>query len=512
MYTKNEMDIALGGKISYEQGKGLSSNDYTNEEKTEVAKIANKVDKITGKGLSTNDYTTAEKSKLASLSNYDDTGLRTLIGNTYTKTEVDAKIDEAAIGNSVDLTNYYTKSETDSKISSKVDKVTGKELSSNDFTDELKIKLDGLSNYNDSSIITTLGTKVDKIAGKQLSTEDYTSAEKIKLNGLSNYDDSQIKLSLEGKAEKIDVYNKSELDTKLANKVDRIVGKNLSTNDFTNEYKQKLDELSQPTEEKEYYIEFPESWMAKETLTSEEIIAKYGSYDEIYNYFSKIKDSVGVCIKASDPSAGTITSLTHNFIDDPGDSTIILDEPGFVVAFSFFLNTTIRVQMIAVPRSLDNLKISIAAMENTFVTAYDLSSYVTNTFLNQKLEEATKNIKMYPVPPEILKLSSPPSKNELNSMFSKYSEYTSFKSFIDKVSDGKPLFIDYKQRSIPWYTGYICGFKANSSTFTIYVNYGENIEKISITYDNPTTLSVIGYSRMVSTVNWEGGIVDDPTA
>lgn len=35
--------------------------------------IAGKVDKITGKGLSTNDYTDAEKTKLAGLSNYDDT-------------------------------------------------------------------------------------------------------------------------------------------------------------------------------------------------------------------------------------------------------------------------------------------------------------------------------------------------------------------------------------------------------------------------------------------------------
>jgi hypothetical protein len=37
--------------------------------------LNNKVDKITGKGLSTEDYTTEEKTKLAGLSNYDDTAL-----------------------------------------------------------------------------------------------------------------------------------------------------------------------------------------------------------------------------------------------------------------------------------------------------------------------------------------------------------------------------------------------------------------------------------------------------
>ena len=37
--------------------------------------VATKVDKVDGKGLSTNDYTTEEKVKLATLENYDDTAL-----------------------------------------------------------------------------------------------------------------------------------------------------------------------------------------------------------------------------------------------------------------------------------------------------------------------------------------------------------------------------------------------------------------------------------------------------
>ena len=38
--------------------------------------LQGKVDKVTGKGLSTEDYTTEEKTKLAGLSNYDDTFVR----------------------------------------------------------------------------------------------------------------------------------------------------------------------------------------------------------------------------------------------------------------------------------------------------------------------------------------------------------------------------------------------------------------------------------------------------
>ena len=85
-------------KVDKVAGKGLSANDYTNEDKAEVAKVAgkadqsaltahtgdagvhlspsdkaaiadvaNKVDKVAGKGLSANDYTNEEKAKLQTL-------------------------------------------------------------------------------------------------------------------------------------------------------------------------------------------------------------------------------------------------------------------------------------------------------------------------------------------------------------------------------------------------------------------------------------------------------------
>lgn len=49
----------------------------------------------------------------------------------------------------VDLSNYYTKSEVDNKF---VVKVTGKGLSTNDYTTAEKNKLAGLSNYDDTNI------------------------------------------------------------------------------------------------------------------------------------------------------------------------------------------------------------------------------------------------------------------------------------------------------------------------------------------------------------------------
>lgn len=50
---------------------------------------------------------------------------------------------------SIDLTNYYTKSEANSKF---VAKVSGKGLSTNDYTTAEKNKLAGLSNYDDTNI------------------------------------------------------------------------------------------------------------------------------------------------------------------------------------------------------------------------------------------------------------------------------------------------------------------------------------------------------------------------
>lgn len=105
----------------------------------------------------------------------------------------------------------------------KVDKVAGKQLSTEDYTTEEKTKLAGLYNYNDTEVkadITALQNgKVDKVTGKQLSTEDFTTTEKNKLAGLSNYDDTQVQAdisALQTRATNIETKN-TEQDTAIAN-------------------------------------------------------------------------------------------------------------------------------------------------------------------------------------------------------------------------------------------------------------------------------------------------------
>lgn len=85
----SELRIGTGG------GEGGGSYDDTAIWKA----VNNKVDKVAGKGLSTNDYTNAEKSKLAGLKNYDDTKLKKEIADTYaTKEYVDEAVANAGGG------------------------------------------------------------------------------------------------------------------------------------------------------------------------------------------------------------------------------------------------------------------------------------------------------------------------------------------------------------------------------------------------------------------------------
>lgn len=76
---------ANGGDLKYFNGtKWVLVNNKTTEDtsqiKQQIADLEqNKEDKVEGKGLSTEDYTTQEKNKLASLQNYNDDEVRELI-------------------------------------------------------------------------------------------------------------------------------------------------------------------------------------------------------------------------------------------------------------------------------------------------------------------------------------------------------------------------------------------------------------------------------------------------
>lgn len=79
-----------------------------------------------------------------------------------------------------------------------------------------------------NAINASLANKVDKVSGYGLSSNDYTTLEKTKLAGLSNYNDTAIYTAL---------------NNGLSTKVDKVTGYGLSSNDFTSTYKNILNNL-----------------------------------------------------------------------------------------------------------------------------------------------------------------------------------------------------------------------------------------------------------------------------
>lgn len=84
-----------GGEIDVDDALSITSENPV-QNKVINSALTNKVDKVSGKGLSSNDYTNNDKNKLAGLSNYDDTEVRGLING---------KQDQLTAGSGIDITN-----------------------------------------------------------------------------------------------------------------------------------------------------------------------------------------------------------------------------------------------------------------------------------------------------------------------------------------------------------------------------------------------------------------------
>ncbi|MEY4057646.1 MAG: hypothetical protein RLZ50_858 [Bacteroidota bacterium] len=159
--------------------------------------IASKVDKIVGKELSSNDYTNSEKIKLAEitgintgdqdLSSYaTNSNLNLKINITDTSTMLSNRIkrDTASLNYRINLKLNIT--DTALMLSNRIKRDTASlsdriNLKANisDLVTDLALKA------NTTDLIAGLDLKVDKQTGKILSTNDYTNTEKAKLAAIS---------------------------------------------------------------------------------------------------------------------------------------------------------------------------------------------------------------------------------------------------------------------------------------------------------------------------------------
>ena len=162
--------------------------------------LATKVDKVTGKELSTNDYTTAEKTKLAAITgtNTGDQDLSALATNSALALKANTSDVNTALNlkanlasptftgtvsgvtkTMVGLGNVDNTSDANKPVSTAAQTALDLKANSADVTSTLNLKA------NTTDVNTALATKLDKVTGKELSTNDYTNAEKTKLAAIT---------------------------------------------------------------------------------------------------------------------------------------------------------------------------------------------------------------------------------------------------------------------------------------------------------------------------------------
>lgn len=200
------------------------------------------------------------------------------------------------------LTEYYTKSEIDANqsgnaesfttVNAKLDTVDAKLVNVNQRLDTLV--------EADDSLADNIALKVDKVNGKQLSTEDFTTALKEKLDSLSNYNDSDIRV-------RIDTVN--GLVENIKNALDTLTGKEDTTEiiDTLNEIVAFLDSYKN-TENLAGILSALEStihtWVEGKGYTVDSTlhaVAKSGNYNDLSN-----KPTIPTTLPANGGNADTV--------------------------------------------------------------------------------------------------------------------------------------------------------------------------------------------------------------
>lgn len=288
--TKFATITDLDGKVDKVTGKGLSTNDYTTTEKNKLNDVASGAQVNVIETVKVNNTALTPSSKAVNITVptktsdiTNDSGFITTadIPEGAAASTTTPKMDgTAAIGTEMAFARGDHVHPSDTSKVPTTRKVAGHALS----TDVTLVKSDvGLGNVDNTADVdkpistaqkTALDNKVDKETGKGLSTNDYTTAEKNKLNGIEEGAEVNPQVvDVNGNSRKIlgygvtnDMsalvmfYNDSSADggtiavplasaaqeaieslsNALAGKVDAENGKGLSTNDYTTAEKNKL--------------------------------------------------------------------------------------------------------------------------------------------------------------------------------------------------------------------------------------------------------------------------------
>lgn len=233
--------------------------------KADTSSLNTKVDKIAGKSL----ISDSEIARLSTVTNYDDSDIQSEIAikanasDVYTKEQVDSKLASTyKFKGSVD--NYEALPKDNNSIGDVYNLLdTGYNYAyAGEGQGELKDGWDNLSRIIDLSEYLKTESADNKYVAKEAGKSLVSNSEQERLSTVINYDDTTVKADIANiistKADKTAIPDitglatKSEVTTGLSGKadlsslngkVDKVEGKGLSTNDYTNEAVTQLTQL-----------------------------------------------------------------------------------------------------------------------------------------------------------------------------------------------------------------------------------------------------------------------------
>lgn len=225
-FIKNKPTIPAGSVLYTATG---THTDGAIDQKTTTDELNKKVDKEAGKTLTSNDFTTELKDKLTAIEAFAQVNkieeIKTADGVALTIT--DKSVTLPATTATAPAVDAYTKAQSDDKY---VAKEVGKTLTSNDFTDELKTKLEGVAN-NANKNVQADWNEADTDSDAFIKNKPVIPAGSVLYDATGTHTDGSI--------------TQKVITEELNKKVDKVDGKGLSTNDFTNELKDKLNAVNE---------------------------------------------------------------------------------------------------------------------------------------------------------------------------------------------------------------------------------------------------------------------------
>ena len=225
----------------------------------------------------------------------------------------------------IDLSDYYNKTQTDNLLNDKVDKVTGKGLSTEDYTTAEKTKLSNIeaeanktvivqatgssttSVMSQNAVTSSLGDKVDKVSGKSFSTYDYTTAEKTKLS------------NIEAEA------NKTVITQSTGSSTTSVMSQNAVTTQLNNKANKPTIETGsfgvQLTCRRDAETGFP-ALIIPPTYST---LYSYGYYKRIDN-ICFVTFAIKANISAAGTGYATVTGLPYYAMDNAGDQALAVQD------------------------------------------------------------------------------------------------------------------------------------------------------------------------------------------